>query len=138
MASKAELENGIRNDLMAKIQELIEKEYETDALPVSASEIAVPVVDAEDNEKWAIVKVSIPRGTRNGEGGYDPYDGYAAAEDYRLECEDKAAKKAASVAKKEAAAKAREQKKAEKQQVKEAKAALAELKKIKVDMKEGE
>lgn len=136
MASKAELENAIRNDILNDIRALIENKYGTDALQISASEIAIPVLDKEGNEKWAVAKVSIPRGTRNGDGGYNPYDGYAAAEDYKFDLEEKAAKKAASAAKKEAEEKVREKKRADKQQAREAKAALAELKKVKVDMGE--
>lgn len=116
--NKATLETTIRNDILAIVSKAIETELNTDALVVSASEIALPVVDAEGNEKFAIVKVSIPRGTRNG-NGYDAYDGYAAAEDYKAEQEEKAAKKAASEAKKEAEAKAREARREAKKVVKE-------------------
>lgn len=116
--SKAALETAIRNDILQAIAELLQEKYETDVMPVSASELTIPVVDAEGNEKFALIKVSIPRGTRNGEGGYDAYDGYAAAEDYRLEMEDKAAKKAASAAKKAAAEKEKERKREAKKVVK--------------------
>ena len=112
--SKAELETAIRNDILTAITELLTAKFETDVMPVSASELTIPVLDEEGNEKFAVVKVSIPRGTRNG-SGYDPYDGYAAAEDYKAEQEEKAAKKAASAAKKEQAAKLREQKREAKQ-----------------------
>lgn len=116
--NKATLETAIRNDILAIVRKAIETELNTDALTVSASEIALPVVDAEGNEKFAIVKVSIPRGTRNG-NGYDAYDGYAAAEDYKAEQEEKAAKKAASEAKK-AQAIALKERKAEQKKVKKA------------------
>ena len=116
--NKATLETTIRNNILAIVSKAIETELNTDALAVSASEIALPVVDAEGNEKFAIVKVSIPRGTRNG-NGYDAYDGYAAAEEYKAEQEEKAAKKAASEAKKEAKAKAREARREAKKVVKE-------------------
>lgn len=116
--NKATLESAIRNDILAIVRKAIETELNTDALTVSASEIALPVVDAEGNEKFAIVKVSIPRGTRNG-NGYDAYDGYAAAEDYKAEQEEKAAKKAASEAKK-AQAIALKERKAEQKKVKKA------------------
>lgn len=117
--SKAELETAIRKQVMETVCHAIEAQYQTDALVVSASEIAIPILDAEGNEKWALVKVSIPRGTRDGNGGYEPYDGYAIADDYKMELEEKAAKKAASAAKKEAAAKAREAKREAKKVVKE-------------------
>ena len=93
--SKASLENTIRNDILAIITETLASTYDTDVMPVSASELTIPVVDAEGNEKFALIKVSIPRGTRV-EGGYEPYDGYAAAEDWKLviaDREDKANKR---------------------------------------------
>lgn len=131
--TKAQMENLIRNDFLALIAKAIETEKETDALPVSANEIAVPCLDPEGNETWAVIKVSIPRGTRNGEGGYTPYDGYAAAEDYQIEQADKAEKKAKAEEKKQAKIakdkKAREEKKA----LAEANKGLKELRKIKTE-----
>lgn len=130
--TKAQMETLIRNDFLALIAKAIEAEKETDALPVSANEIAVPCLDPDGNETWAVIKVSIPRGTRNGEGGYTPYDGYSVAEDYKIDCEEKAQKKAEVEAKKQAKIakdqKAREEKKA----LAEANKGLKELRKIKV------
>ena len=116
--SKAELETAIRNDILSKITEMLSVQMGTDVRPVSASELMIPVLDEEKNEKYAVIKVSIPRGTRNG-SGYNPYDGYAAADEYKADLEKKAAKKAASAAKKEQAAKLREAKR-EARQVKKA------------------
>lgn len=117
--SKASMETAIRNKMLENIMKMIDTEYATDALPVSASEIAVPVVDEEGNEKFALIKVSIPRGTRNGDGGYTPYDGYSAAEDYKLDLADKADKARAREEKKERAAKEKERKANAKKVVKE-------------------
>lgn len=117
--SKASMETAIRNKMLENIMKMIDIEYATDALPVSASEIAVPVVDEEGNEKFALIKVSIPRGTRNGDGGYTPYDGYSAAEDYKLDLADKADKARAREEKKERAAKEKERKANAKKVVKE-------------------
>lgn len=102
MATKAELENRLRKGMQEHIVELAENMYETDALFVSASEIAIPVTDDEGNEKFILVKVSIPRGTRDGDGGYIPYDGYAAAQEYAQEKADKAQEKKAKKAMKAA------------------------------------
>lgn len=99
--NKSQLETLLRVEYLNSIQELLSKQYETDVLPVSANELAIPCVDAEGNEKWIVVKVSTPRGARNGEGGYIPYDGYALAEAYKMECEDKAQEKAEKQAMKE-------------------------------------
>lgn len=129
--TKAQMETLIRNDFLALIAKAITAEKETDALPVSANEIAVPCLDAEGNETWAVIKVSIPRGTRNG-NGYDPYDGYSVAEDYKMDLEEKAQKKAEVEARKQAKIakdqKAREEKKA----LAEANKGLKELRKIKI------
>lgn len=130
--TKAQLETLLRNAYLDSISNFISESQETDTLRVSASEIAIPCLDAEGNEKWVLVKVSIPRGTRNGEGGYDPYDGYSVAEDYQIEQEEKAQKKADAEAKKQAKIAKDEQKRAEKKALAEANKNLKELRKIKV------
>jgi len=105
--SKAALETAIRNDILAAMTAFLSEHYDTDVLDVSASELTMPVVDAEGNEKFALIKVSIPRGSRNGEGGYDPYDGYAAHEEWELDKADKADKAAKRKEKAERAEKER-------------------------------
>ena len=136
--TKAQLETKLRNTYLALISEMITNQVETDALRVSASELAIPCLDEEGNEKFVLIKVSIPRGTRNGEGGYDPYDGYAAAEDYTIDCEEKAQKKA-EVERKKQAKIARDQKaREEKKALAEANKGLKELRKLKLPKKEQE
>ena len=130
--TKAQLETALRNTYLNLVREMISDKVATDALPVSASELAIPCLDEEGNEKWVLIKVSIPRGTRNGEGGYDPYDGYAVAEDYALDCEEKAQKKADAEAKKQAKIAKDQAKRAEKQALAEANKNLKELRKIKL------
>jgi signal transduction histidine kinase len=110
--TKAALETAIRNDFLTSIIQFIADQYETDALMVSSSELAVPTVDALGNEKFALIKVSIPRGSRNGDGSYTEYDGYKAHELYVAEMEARDAKKAARDARKEAEEKERERKRA--------------------------
>jgi len=63
---------------------------EDEVLVVGANELAVPVVDTDGNEKWIVLTVKVPTGSRDG----DAYDGYAMAEDYRMRLADKAAKAA--------------------------------------------
>lgn len=133
--TKAQLETKLRNFYLDLVREMVNEKVETDALSVSASELAVPCLDEEGNEKFVLIKVSIPRGTRNGQGGYDPYDGYAVAEDYALDLQEKADKKASAEAKKQAKIARDEAKRAEKKAVAEANKNLKELRKI---QKEGE
>ena len=136
--TKAQLETKLRNFYLDLVREMVSEKVETDALAVSASELAVPCLDEEGNEKFVLIKVSIPRGTRNGQGGYDPYDGYAVAEDYALDLQEKADKKASAEAKKQAKIARDEAKRAEKRAVAEANKNLKELRKIKLAEKEGE
>ena len=110
--SKASLETAIRNEILTALTDFLTEHFESDVLPVSASELTIPVVDAEGNEKFALIKVSIPRGSRNGDGTYDPYDGYAAAEDWKLVLADRADKAAARKEKAERAEKEKERKRA--------------------------
>ena len=135
--TKAQLETKLRNDCLELLRKTFDSEYGCDVLTVSASELALPVTDAEGNEKFVLVKVSIPRGTRNGQGGYDPYDGYAVAEDYAIDCEEKAQKKADADAKKQAKIAKDEQKRAEKKALAEANKNLKELRKIKLYRRRG-
>ena len=102
MASKASLENALRTEIMQVIVDALEAKYDVNAIVVGSGEISIPIVDAEGNEKYPKIKVSIPRGTRNGEGGYIPYDGYAAADEYKAEKESKAQERAVKKAMKEA------------------------------------
>ncbi len=113
------LNTNLRNSILHDFMEFVTGKYETDTLSCSTSSFTFPVVDEEGNEKFAKISVSIPRGTRNGEGGYDAFDGYAAAEDFKLEQEEKEAKRKASEAKKEAKRKADEAKREAKKVVKE-------------------
>lgn len=130
--TKAQLENALRNDYLELIKTVLSNEREIDALSVGASEIAVPCLDAEGNEAWVLIRVSVPRGTRNGEGGYTPYDGYAAAEDYAIDCAEKAQKKQAAEAKKQAKIAKDEKRRAEKQALAETNKGLKELRNIKI------
>lgn len=102
MASKASLENALRNEILEVISKALSEYFDVDIITVGSGEISLPLIDAEGNEKYPKIKVSIPRGTRNGEGGYIPYDGYNAAEEYKLEQASKAQERAVRKAMKEA------------------------------------
>lgn len=82
------LNDELRAKYLARVSECLSQE--DDVLVVGANELAVPVVDTDGNEKWIVLTVKVPIGTRDG----DSYDGYAMAEDYRMRLADKAAKAA--------------------------------------------
>lgn len=134
--SKASLETEIRNKFLSEIVSMVSEKFDTDALPVSASELAIPCLDSEGNETFALIKVSIPRGTRNGNGGYDPYDGYYLAELYAEDVKNRAVRKAESEALKQAKIAQDEARRAEKKALAEANKGLKELKNIKVTPEE--
>ena len=82
------LNDELRAVYLARVSECLSQEDEV--LVVGANELAVPVVDAEGNEKWIVLTVKVPSGSRDG----DAYDGYAMAEDYSLRQKTKAEKAA--------------------------------------------
>lgn len=106
MASKAELENQLRNDILKVIVKALADHYDLDPNTqiefVDKNTFTLPLIDAENNDKWPTVKVAIPRGTRDGNGSYTPYDGHAASVAYLDECASKAQERAVKRAMKEA------------------------------------
>lgn len=118
--TKAALENAIRDEILAVITKALEEHFQTDVLDVSTSELTIPCLDAEQNEKFGLIKVTIPRGSRNGEGGYDAYDGYAEHEAWEAE-------KAARLDKKAKAQEAKERAEKEKERKREAKKVVKDL-----------
>lgn len=59
-----------------------------EVLQVASNELAIPVVDSEGNEKWVVLTIKVPTGSRDG----DAYDGYSMQEDYQLKLAAKTAK----------------------------------------------
>ena len=100
------LNDEVRAQYVQRVSECLSAEDEV--LVVGANELAIPVVDSEGNEKWVVLTIKVPTGSRDG----DAYDGYAMAEDYQLKLSNKAAK-AAEKERKAAADKAKRAKKNE-------------------------
>lgn len=90
------------------------KEKDEEVLRTGSNEIAVPCLDEEGNEKFVVLTIKVPTGSRDG----DAYDGYSMAEEYEMKCkakEQKAKESAEKKAKKiERDKKLREQKRKEK------------------------
>ena len=107
MAKTAKVLNDeVRAQYLLRVSECLSTEDEV--LVVGSNELAIPVVDSEGNEKWIVLTVKVPTGSRDG----DAYDGYAMAEDYQLKLANKATK-AAEKERKAAADKAKRAKKNE-------------------------
>ena len=90
--SMAKTQKSLNDELRAlwvqRVNDCLSQEDEV--LVVGANELAVPVVDADGNEKWIVLTIKVPTGSRDG----DAYDGYAMAEDYRMRQAAKAEKAA--------------------------------------------
>ena len=88
--SMAKTQKSLNDELRAlwvqRVNDCLSQEDEV--LMVGANELAVPVVDTDGNEKWIVLTIKVPTGSRDG----DAYDGYAMAEDYQLKLANKAAK----------------------------------------------
>ena len=82
------LNDEVRMQYMQRINDCLSSEDEV--LIVGSNELAIPVVDSEGNEKWVVLTIKVPTGSRDG----DAYDGYAMAEDYQMKCAAKVAKAA--------------------------------------------
>ena len=61
-----------------------------EVLKTGSAEISIPVVDEQGNDKFLVITLKVPKGSRDGE----PYDGYGMAEDFKMKQEAKAEKKA--------------------------------------------
>ena len=59
-----------------------------EVLRVGSNELALPCLDEEGNEKFIVVTIKVPTGSREG----DAYDGYSMAEDWEIKCKNKAEK----------------------------------------------
>lgn len=89
--TKTKLNEMLRANYVSKLKELFAEE---DLQVVASNKLSFPVVDADGNDKWVVLTVTVPND--------DEYDGYTDAEFYKERLAEKEAK-----AKEKAAAKAR-------------------------------
>ncbi|MBO5654657.1 MAG: hypothetical protein J6S32_01335 [Clostridia bacterium] len=84
-----QVREGIKAEWLDFLTEAVQRRGD-ETLQTASNEFAVPVVDGEGGEHYVVITIKIPTGSRDGEA----YDGYAAAEDYTMKCNAKAAKQA--------------------------------------------
>ena len=90
MAMSAKILNDkLRERYLSVIGEALGDKGE-EVLRVGSNEFALPCLDEAGNEKFIVVTVKVPTGSRDG----DAYDGYSMAEDYAIKCKNKAEAKA--------------------------------------------
>ncbi len=120
--SETKVAKELRDKYLAILVQVMTENGE-EVLQVAGTELAMPVVDAEGNDTWVTLKVTVPKGEKLEKGkGYAGYDGYQQAEFYKNTQKEKEAKKAETAAKnkakelaKEKARKIKEAKKAERE-----------------------
>lgn len=90
----------LREEYLNALTHYLEKDDEV--LKVKSNEIAIPVVDANEEEKFVVITVKVPTGA---DKGREKYDGYAEAEDYahklaekKIKAEKKRAEKERKIA----------------------------------------
>jgi hypothetical protein len=101
--------DNFRRNIVAELKDFFEKKGE-DVGYINSNEVNFPCLIGED-EKWVVVRVIIPKGTKTEE-----YDGYAMREQYSIkvaETEEKKRKSAEAKAKKIAKDKKKREEKGE-------------------------
>ena len=96
--SAKQLDEALRQKYLTNISKLL-TDQEEEVMAVKSNEIALPTLDEEGNEKWIVITVKVPTGSRD-DG--EPYDGYGMALQYKeaqAEKEEKAKAKAEKEAK---------------------------------------
>lgn len=111
--SQKVLNEKLREKFLEIVSEIL-KEKDEEVLRTGSNEIAVPCLDEEGNEKFVVLTIKVPTGSRDG----DAYDGYAMAEEFEIKQRLKAEKAKETAEKKakkiERDKKLREQKRKEK------------------------
>lgn len=107
----------VRNKILDAIKDFLSAEFDYDVRYTKQGKFMIPVVDDEGNEFFVTITGECPRGKRSG-GTYEPYDGYAEAKAWEIDCAIKAAEAEAEAKNKEAEARAKEAKRKARKTVK--------------------
>lgn len=115
----------IRDEFIERVKQVFEEQFDAFCLVTDSGVLALPGVDADGNEFYYKIQISVPRGSRDGKGGYIPWDAEFDAKEYQRKLDEKAeAKRRAEEKKKkeeEEKARKREEKKKEREAAKLAK-----------------
>ena len=85
--TRKQLDEEIKVRFLEGVSEHLENMGE-EVLRVGSNEIALPVLDSNNEERWLVLTFKVPTGSRDG----DAYDGYSMKEDYEMKLAEKAAK----------------------------------------------
>ena len=89
--------NKLKNEHLQRLMDYLSKVNE-DVYQVASNKLVYPVVNDDGDEAFFTITLAKPSGSRDGE----PYDGYAEAENYRIETAAKQKKAEKARAEKEA------------------------------------
>lgn len=106
-SNKKMLDDKLREVYLEMLSAILTEKGE-EVLRTNSNEICLPCVDEENNDKFIVITVKVPTGSRDG----DLYDGYEMAEDYKMKLKNKA-EKAEERAKEKAKKMARDKKQRE-------------------------
>lgn len=95
--TKTVLEGELRENIIQTLSDLLSNSGE-EVLRVKSTQIAYPTKDSEGNEYFAVVTITLPKGSKMPDGTFSGYDGYEIAKEYAEDVELK--KKKAETAKK--------------------------------------
>lgn len=117
--SRTALRNELKSTVLSELMHFYAEKGE-DVQQTATHKFGFPCVDAEGNDEYIVLTISIPTGERGVDG--DPYDLYGEAEMYRQKqaakvekAKEAAAKKAAKIAKDKADREAKAKAKAERE-----------------------
>ena len=85
--TRKQLDDEIKVRFLEGVSEHLENCGE-EILRVGSNEIAIPVLDSNNEERWLVLTFKVPTGDRDG----NAYDGYSMKEDYEMKLAEKAAK----------------------------------------------
>ena len=102
--TRNQLNEKLRSDFLPKLTAFLSQD--NDVCRIASNKIAFPVVDAEGNEKWMTVTISVPTDSE--------FDGYTEADFYKEKVEQKIMKAAERKAEAEERQKATEARRASK------------------------
>ena len=114
--SRKVLREEVKAQYLKTLMDFLKGEGE-DAQQTGSNKFMLPVVDREGNEDFVVVTISIPTGSQKDN---EPYDGYAEAESYAINCKVKKEKAAEAAAKKAAKIKRDEEYRKKQKEQKEA------------------
>ena len=110
----------IRDSFIEEVKAAFEEHFDAFCLVTGSGILALPGVDNEGNEFYYKIQISVPRGTRDGNGGYIPWDAEADAEEYKHKLNEAAEKKRKAEEKKKREEEEKARKREEKKKAREA------------------